>query len=128
MEKEKNILDSIAHTQNPFRVPENYFADFHSNMERQIAGMNPKTKEISLFVKIRPWVYAAASLLAFAFCIQWYVANMPKSDEFSAENNDSMEFLPAEEATILYTYVDDLSIMDYLASNENEWEGEGYGK
>ena len=127
MEKEKKILDSIAHTQNPFRVPENYFADFHLNMERQIAGMNPKTKEISLFVKMRPWIYTAASVLAFAFCIQWYVSNMAKFDELSAENNE-LEILQEAEATILYTYVDDLSIMDYLATYEAEWEGEEYGK
>ena len=124
MEKEKNILDSISSAQNPFRVPDDYFADFHLNMERQLTGMNPKTNEISLFVKVRPWLYAAASFLAFAFCIQWYF-NMAKIDELSAENGDPTEIFQADEAAILYTYLDDLSIMDYLASNG---EGDDYGK
>ena len=128
MEKERNILDSMSPAQNPFRVPENYFADFHSNMEKQITGMNPEAKEISLFVKIRPWIYIAASFLAFIFCIQWYVSNMVKLSDFSAENNDSIEVLQTEETAFLYTYMDDLAIMDYLASNEEEWEGGDHGK
>jgi len=117
MEKEKNILDSISSTQNPFRVPDNYFADFHSNIERQITGINPETKKVSLFVKIKPWIYIAASFLAFVFCIQLYVSNMVKLNELGVESNDSTEILRAAETTILYTYVDDLSIMDYLTSN-----------
>ena len=126
MEKEKNILDSISSTQNPFRVPDNYFADFHLNMEKQFTDMNPKTKEISLFVKMRPWIYVAASFLVFVFCIQWYLFNVMKIDGLSAEKSDSAEeVLQAAEATVLYTYVDDLSIIDYLASNG---EGEDYGK
>jgi hypothetical protein len=125
MEKENNILDSIPSTQNPFRVPDNYFADFHLNMEKQITGMRPKTNEVSLFVKIRPWIYIAASFLAFVFCIQWYIFNMVKSDELNAENNDSTEEAMQATETMLYTYVDDLSIIDYLASNG---EGVNYGK
>jgi hypothetical protein len=117
MEERKNILDSINPAENPFRTPEGYFSDFQRNLEAKISGECPEAKEVSLFVKMRPWMYIAASFLAFVLCIQWYITGMVKVEKERAQVADTMEIQQHAEAAILYTYVDDLVIMNYLASD-----------
>ena len=115
MEKEKNILDSAAYKKNPFLVPENYFSDFSKNLEDKITLMDSK-KEVSLFVKMKPWMYIAASLLLFIGGIQWYISGMINAGKESVENIEAVE-IPNAETAILYAYLDDLMIMDYLVSD-----------
>ena len=116
MEKERNILDSAAYKKNPFLVPENYFSDFSKNLENKIILMDSK-KEVSLFVKLKPWMYIAASLLLFVGGIQWYISGMVNTGKESAENIEAVE-IPNAETVILYAYLDDLMIMDYLISDD----------
>ena len=115
MEKEKNILDSAAYKKNSFLVPENYFSDFSKNLENKITLMNSR-KEVSLFVKMKPWMYIAASLLLFVGCIQWYISGIVNVGKESVENIEAVE-IPDAEATMLYAYLDDLMIIDYLVSD-----------
>lgn len=124
MEKDKQILDSIDTKRNPFDVPEGYFFDFQKNIENKINDLHPKTKtaakEISLFKKIKPWMYIAASFLVFGFCIQWYIAKMVQLEPNFANNTEVIENEYNEESVILYSYLDDLSIIDYLISDYDE--------
>jgi len=117
MEKEKNILDSTAYKKNPFLVPENYFSDFSKNLEDKITPMD-SPKKVSLFVKMKPWMYIAASLLLFVGGIQWYLSGMVNTGKEYVENTEAVE-IPNAETTMLYAYLDDLMLMDYLIS-ENE--------
>jgi len=117
MEKEKNILDAAAYKQHPFKVPDNYFSDFSKNLEDKITEMD-KPKTVSLFAKMRPWLYIAASLLLFVGGIQWYISRMAGTGNELVENTETME-ITHEEATMLLAYVDDLMLMDYLIS-END--------
>ncbi|MDR1729226.1 MAG: hypothetical protein LBR52_01000 [Prevotellaceae bacterium] len=116
MQNEKNILDSVAYKKNPFEVPENYFSDFSKNLEEKIISTDA-SKKISIFTKMKPWMYIAASLLLFVGGIQWYISKMVGTEEL-VENTETME-IANEEATMLYAYVDDLMLMDYLIS-END--------
>ena len=118
MEEEKNILDSAAYKKNPFLTPDNYFSDFSKNLEDKIL-MDSK-KEVSLFVRMKPWMYIAASFLIFIGGIQWYISGMVNVEKSSVENVEEVEPSSAE-AAMLYAYLDDLMIMDYLASDfDNE--------
>jgi len=116
MVKGKNILDSAAYKKNPFLMPENYFSDFSKNLESKIALSN-SPKKVSLLVKMRPLIYIAASFLIFIGCIQWYISKMTDIEKSVAESIEEME-ISSPEATILYAYLDDLIIMDYLASDD----------
>ncbi len=115
MEKEKNILDSTAYKKNPFLVPENYFSDFSENLESKIILIDSE-KKIPLFTKLKPWIYIAASLLLFVGGIQWYISGMVNMERESAKNIEVAEPQTAE-AAILYAYLDDMAILDYLASD-----------
>lgn len=115
MEERKNILDSAAYKKNPFLVPDNYFADFSKNLENKITPANSK-KEISLFVRMKPWMYIAASFLIFIGCIQWYISGTVNVEKNSVENIEEVES-SIDESVMLYAYLDDLMIMDYLASD-----------
>jgi len=117
MENKKNILDDAAYKTHPFKVPDNYFSDFSKNLENKITGMD-KPKTVSLFAKMRPWMYIAASLLFFVGGIQWYISKMASTEIELAENAETIE-ITTEEAAILLAYVDDLTLMDYLIS-END--------
>ena len=116
MVKGKNILDSAAYKKNPFLMPENYFSDFSKNLENKIILSNT-TKKVSLLVRMRPLIYIAASFLIFIGCIQWYVSKMVNIEKNIVENIEEVE-LSSPEATMLYAYLDDLIIMDYLASDD----------
>ena len=114
MEERKNRLDSAAYKKNPFLTPGNYFADFSKNLENKIASMDSK-KEVSLLVRMKPWMYIAASFLIFIGGIQWYISGTANVERNSVENIAEEE--PLDEAVMLYAYLDDLMIMDYLASD-----------
>lgn len=115
MKKEKNILDSAAYKKNPFLTPDNYFSDFSKNLENKILIDSPK--KVSLFVKMKPWIYIAASFLLLTGGIQWY-SEMVNVEKNSAENIKEAE--SSAESAMLYAYLDDIMIMDYLASDDNE--------
>ena len=126
MEKEKNILDSIPAANNPFKVPEGYFSDFSKNLENKINSMQARPKEVSLFRKMRPWIYAAASVLLAGFCVQVYLSRGPaidQTDKAMAKNNSDITQTNAvieqydTDTPLLWEDsidIDDLFIMDFL--------------
>jgi len=61
IETEKSFLDELRDRQ-PFRVPEGYFEgftdDFMSRLPKKTA---PEVKVISLYDRIKPWLYLAAT-------------------------------------------------------------------
>jgi hypothetical protein len=125
MEKEKNILNSIPAANNLFKVPEGYFSDFSKNLEDKINSMQAKPKEVSLFKKMSPWIYAAASVLLAGFCVQVYLSKgsaIDQSDTTMAKNNSDITQTNAvieqyDADAALWSAevdIDDLFIMDFL--------------
>ena len=75
MEKEKHILDTIDKSQNPFKVPENYFMDFANNLDKEVDLIEMKrTKTTTFIAKFKPWLCAAAAFLLLAICIKGIIA------------------------------------------------------
>jgi len=61
METKFNKLTEIDKTRNPFKVPENYFAQF--NQEIMVRLPEKETvipKPVPIWDKVKPWVYMAA--------------------------------------------------------------------
>jgi hypothetical protein len=117
MENKKNILNSVNSSENPFKVPENYFSNFVTNFEKKISKQKPQIKERSLLENIKPWFYIAASFLLFVLGIQFYLERMVVRDKNVTENIELID-IQEEDPSFLYTYLDDLTLIEYLISDE----------
>lgn len=75
-----NKLQEIDTSKNPFKVPENYFAQFNEEImnrlpEKEFAA--PVT--VTLWDRVKPWVYMAAMFIGLYLTIN-YVFNYNKGD------------------------------------------------
>ena len=58
-------IDEIA-GKNPFKVPENYFEEVNRKIISATAGSETETRRPGLFVRLRPYLAAAASVAVLA--------------------------------------------------------------
>jgi len=124
LETEKNILEELR-DRRPFRVPEGYFEgftdDFMSRLPKKTA---PEAKVISLYDRVKPWLYLAATFagIIILFNIFNKTSEMAKdeiivltSTNVDMEEDDEDEFL--EFITDLYASYNVHSYGDYLIDN-----------
>lgn len=105
----KTTLNEISKG-NPFKVPENYFEDFASRMEEQIAS---ESKVVFMFHKFRPFLYVAASVLVILSVT--FVAinvNNKDADMVAKEKVDSVKSELALEKKQKAVYEEDVYIDD----------------
>lgn len=74
MKTKFNKLEEIDKSNNPFKVPENYFAQFNEDIinrlpEKEIFAPKP----IPLWEKLKPWVYLAAMFIGMYYTINFLV-------------------------------------------------------
>ncbi len=123
-QEESEILKGLG--KNPgFRVPENYFEEFNKRMLDSLPQQEIKPQEVehrSLWLRIRPAVYAAASL-AGIWCMITVFNNVNGSQDTSIGEIASKihEDNNAEEL-ILNGVVSDYDIMTYQDSVMQEIE------
>ena len=126
LETEKNILDELRDRQ-PFRVPEGYFEgftdDFMSRLPKKTA---PEAKVISLYDRVKPWLYLAATFagIIVLFNIFFKLSEIPKDEnkvltsvvyvdmEEEEDDEDFLEFI-----NDLYASYNVHSYGDYLYDN-----------
>ena len=75
-----NKLENIDKS-NPFRVPENYFAQFNKDIMNKLPIKETPvsisaTKHVTLWSKARPWIYAAAVFLFMFIGFQYYKSSV----------------------------------------------------
>lgn len=80
METKINKLEEIDKTKNPFKVPENYFAQFNEEImnrlpEKEIIVPKP----VPMWDKMKPWIYLAAMFIG-AYFIIIFLKQVPGSD------------------------------------------------
>lgn len=69
MKNEELYLKSQIGKRNPFQVPDGYF----DNLTAEVMQQLPKQSHRGLSLKLRPWMYAAASLVAVFFTATVYL-------------------------------------------------------
>ncbi len=80
MEKKVIKLDEIE-KRNPFKVPENYFADFNQEIMNKLPEKKAAApKQITLWERVKPWIYMAAMFVGFYFLINLLVQHPPKEN------------------------------------------------
>lgn len=122
MEAKPNKLDQLKGT-NPFNVPEGYLEGLVGQiMNRLPEESQEETRVISLFDRIRPWLYLAAVFIGLFFLLKVIVrvpdkntpANNPLyvhihsgalSEAFSEEDEEYLEYLENEFYTETFTQV-----------------------
>ena len=82
MGKEDNILRKVG-TQNPFRVPENYFEDFTQELMNKLPEKEPmqRLSEPTLWQRVKPWVYMTAMFVGIMLSVRIFVGE-PQKEEF----------------------------------------------
>lgn len=120
MGKEDNILRKVG-TQNPFRVPENYFEDFTQELMNKLPEKEPMLclSEPTLWLRVKPWVYMTAMFVGIMLSVRIFVGE-PQNEEFPITQAEAA-MLPEEEweNMIRRTLVDDYAIYEYLTQANN---------
>ena len=106
MEKENIKLDELMNRQ-PFRVPEGYFEGFTADiMSRLPEKTVPKVKTISLYDRVKPWLYMAA---LFAGAIILF--NIFSGKNATQDTNDGMAMTTNSN---IVTETDDAEFLEYI--------------
>ena len=120
MGKEDNILRKVG-TQNPFRVPENYFEDFAQELMNKLPEKEPILclSETTLWQRVKPWVYMTAMFVGIMLSVRIFVGE-PKNDEFPISLAEAAMLSTEEwETLIRRTSVDDYALYELLLTEED---------
>lgn len=93
MDTKINKLEEVDRTKNPFKVPENYFAQFNEEImnrlpEKEIVVPKP----VSMWDKAKPWVYLAAMFVGMYISIN-YLMKTPGGNNKSENQLTSQQTL-----------------------------------
>lgn len=81
MKEEKNLKE-ITGKENPFRVPENYFESLTSEiMEKLPEKEISEPVEISMWERVKPWVYMVAMFCGLMFSLRVIVGDNYKQEK-----------------------------------------------
>lgn len=109
--EEKYIRERFGKN-NPFTVPEGYFEQLASDVMSQI----PERRAKSSMVALRPWLYAAACLVAVTVMTLTFHFRQDHASEVTAQAVESVDNSYIEEAAD-YVMLDNAEIYACLADN-----------
>jgi len=103
IDTEKNIIEKLRDRQ-PFLVPESYFEDFTDDLMRRLPKkIAPESKVISIYDRIKPWLYMAAIFVGIIILINVYNKTSTISEDrynnvlsavrVDVEDSDDADFL-----------------------------------
>lgn len=120
MDKENKILRKVG-TNNPFRVPDRYFENFHRQLmeclpEKESAQPMP---ELTLWQRVKPWIYMTAMFCGIMLSAKMFVGEVPK-ENFPISLSEA-EDIPEEDwkEIIDKSMMDDYSLYEYLTEAES---------
>lgn len=121
MKDDKELMARCG-KENPFKTPEGYFEHFHQQLmeslpEPAVAADTPN--KISLFTRVKPWLYMAAMFVSMVFVVQglMYV----QDTRFAQSEDISLEEIYGEEADhfMSSSLYNEFALYSYLTSNED---------
>lgn len=122
IKEEKKLLERCG-KKNPFVVPDGYFENFAENLMEQLPENNSQElPEISMWQRIKPWVYMAAMFCGLMFSVRVFVGS-PDGDAPAgvSEVMESSEF-PDEyiDPIVKQAMMDDYTLYQYLTNADSE--------
>ena len=114
MGKEDKLLREIG-TKNPFQVPDRYFEHFTQEIMEKLPEKEAllPLQELSLWQRIKPWIYMAAMFCGIMLSVRIFVGNPP--DQFPITLSDA-EILSDEDWEIIarQTFINDYDLYEFL--------------
>lgn len=124
MKKEETDLLKRCGTENPFTVPEGYFANFTEQLmdklpEREIQP----APQLTLWARVKPWVYMAAMFCGLMLSVRMFVGEKETQSPAAGTIGD-MEFseVPDEyiDPIVDQAMMDDYTLYEYLTDADTE--------
>lgn len=126
--KEDTELKNRIGKDNPFKVPDGYFENLVPEIMKQLPETEVyEAKEISLWERVKPWVYMVAMFCGIMFGLR--VMMMMKGRAVHSENEmenissaDSIQEIPDEyiDPILDQTMMDDYTLYMYLTDADTE--------
>ena len=121
LDAEKNIIDTLRDRQ-PFRVPDGYFEDFTEDLMRRLPKkIASESKVISIYDRIKPWLYIAAIFVGIIFVIYFFNKTSEHSNvsvlssiRTDLDENDDADFFEIFEEMYVDKYTLSYIIDDFL--------------
>lgn len=96
-----NKLNNIG-KENPFKVPERYFENFSENLMSQLPEKESKEPQvISLWERVRPWMYMAAMFAGIVLMVNIFVSQ-PEPVRIFSEDVDKISIDEIDEIDSYY--------------------------
>lgn len=115
------MLDKYKNTENPFKVPENYFDNFQKEIMNKITE-EKEVKIVPLWKKIVPWASVAAIVCGGIISFNVLTSNSISTPDNSG-NTQSNEMYASSDDEYFMLYLEDManndSYEDVLFSNVN---------
>ena len=116
--KEENELLKKYGKKNPYRTPDGYFSSFAENLMEQLPEKEiPETPHISMWNRVKPWVYMAAMFVGLMFAVRVVTDRQPLTkDSTDIIQTDNIFELPDEylDPIVNQTMMDDYELYEYL--------------
>lgn len=106
MDKKKILLKDIAKV-DPFKVPEGYFENFTNGIMSQLTEVDREdSTTVSLWHRVRPWVYMAAMFTGIALMIKMFVGS-PTQPAIKNYASGGLNLTSLSDIDDFYNYYDD---------------------
>ena len=124
--KEDTELKNRLGNENPFKVPEGYFENIVPEIMKQLPEAKvQESSEISMWEKVKPWVYMVAMFCGLMFGLRVMMMDKPLSRDTVSSNvsmTDSVQGIPDEyiDPILDQAMMDDYTLYMYLTDADIE--------
>jgi len=106
MDKKRILLKDIPKV-DPFKAPEGYFENFTNGIMSQLPDVVCKeSTSVSLWHRVRPWVYMAAMFTGIALMIKLFVGS-PTQSGIKAHASEGLNLTSLSDIEDFYYYYED---------------------
>ena len=106
MDNKKILLKDIVKV-DPFKTPEGYFENFTNGIMSQLPDVvREDPKSISMWHRVRPWVYMAAMFTGIALMIRLFVGS-PVTSGIQNYASEGLKLTSSSDIDDYYNYYDD---------------------
>lgn len=126
MKEEDKIMKKCG-TKNPFTVPEGYFDNLTNDIMSRLPEKEDSPEmptEISLWERVRPWLYMAAMFVAILLPIRFIMnSTLSEKEDALTANNIEQEVYMDEyiDAIIDHSMMDDYTLYRFLTDADTEY-------